>query len=49
MRTACDGPETIELIEKEKPELLLLDIMMPGMSGYQVCTPRKQYDHAQLP
>ncbi|CAH6929184.1 Chitin catabolic cascade sensor histidine kinase ChiS [Vibrio chagasii] len=50
VRTACDGPETIELIEKEKPELLLLDIMMPGMSGYQVCeTLRKQYDHAQLP
>ena len=50
VRTACDGPETIELIEKEKPELLLLDIMMPGMSGYQVCeTLRKQHDHAQLP
>ncbi|MFA0567317.1 response regulator [Vibrio gallaecicus] len=50
VRTANDGPETIELIKKEKPELLLLDIMMPGMSGYQVCeTLRKEFDHAQLP
>ncbi|MBW3694183.1 response regulator [Vibrio sp. T187] len=50
VRTANDGPEAIELIEKEKPELLLLDIMMPGMSGYQVCeTLRKEYDHAELP
>ncbi|MGF1753562.1 response regulator [Vibrio makurazakiensis] len=50
VRTAKDGPEAIELIKTEKPELLLLDIMMPGMSGYQVCeTLRNDYDHAQLP
>jgi len=50
VRTAKDGPEAIELIHNEKPELLLLDIMMPGMSGYQVCESlRKEYDHAQLP
>ncbi|WP_159739330.1 response regulator [Vibrio atypicus] len=50
VRTAKDGLEAIENIEKEKPELVLLDIMMPGMSGYQVCeTLRKEYDHAQLP
>ncbi len=48
--TANDGPQTLEMIEDEKPELLLLDIMMPGMSGYQVCESlRKQYDHAELP
>ncbi|WP_394247699.1 ATP-binding protein [Vibrio profundi] len=50
VRTAKDGPEAIELIANEKPELLLLDIMMPGLSGYQVCEAlRKEYDHAQLP
>ncbi|MEF1254655.1 MULTISPECIES: response regulator [unclassified Vibrio] len=50
VRTAKDGHEALESIEKEKPELLLLDIMMPGMSGYQVCeTVRKKYDHAALP
>lgn len=50
VRTANDGPETIELIKQEKPELLLLDVMMPGMSGYQVCEKlREEYDHAELP
>lgn len=50
VRTISDGPETLALIEQEKPELLLLDIMMPGMSGYQVCSElRKTYDHAELP
>ncbi|MCW8332257.1 response regulator [Vibrio paucivorans] len=50
VRTAKDGYETLELVEKEKPELLLLDIMMPGMSGYSVCEKlREQYDHASLP
>ncbi|BBM63883.1 histidine kinase [Vibrio alfacsensis] len=50
VRTVSDGPDTLTLIEQEKPELLLLDIMMPGMSGYQVCSElRKTYDHAELP
>ncbi|ELU2536201.1 response regulator [Vibrio vulnificus] len=50
VQTASDGPETLELIEHEKPALLLLDIMMPGMSGYQVCHQlRQQYDMAELP
>ncbi|MDF2154990.1 response regulator [Vibrio sp. CAU 1672] len=50
VRAVGDGAEALTLIEKEKPELLLLDIMMPGMSGYQVCSElRKQYDHATLP
>ncbi|CAM2896775.1 response regulator [Vibrio mytili] len=50
VRTIADGPDTLALIEQEKPELLLLDIMMPGMSGYQVCSELRQtYDHAELP
>lgn len=34
---ACDGQQTIEAVEKHSPDLLLLDIMMPRMSGYEVC------------
>ncbi|TVO38830.1 response regulator [Vibrio algivorus] len=50
VRTASDGVSAIQLIEEEKPELVLLDIMMPGMSGYEACQEiRKQYDHGQLP
>lgn len=50
VKTANDGPETLQTLEEEKPELLLLDVMMPGMSGYEVCqTLRKKYDHSQLP
>ncbi|WP_367988184.1 response regulator [Vibrio sp. NTOU-M3] len=50
VRTAKDGHEALDIIEQEKPELLLLDIMMPGLSGYQVCTTlREKYDHSQLP
>ncbi|GAL21415.1 chitin catabolic cascade sensor histidine kinase ChiS [Vibrio maritimus] len=50
VRLAKDGIEALEQIEKEKPELLLLDIMMPGMSGFEVCEAvREKYDHAALP
>lgn len=50
VRTVLEGSEVLTAVKEEKPELLLLDIMMPGMSGYQVCEQLRQtYDHAQLP
>ena len=33
---AADGFETLSLLEKEAPDLLLLDIMMPKLDGYRV-------------
>jgi adenylate cyclase len=35
--TATDGPTALSLIESDPPDLVLLDVMMPGMSGYEVC------------
>ncbi|NRR29265.1 response regulator [Oxalobacteraceae bacterium] len=34
---AKDGMRALELARQEKPELILLDVMMPGMTGYEVC------------
>lgn len=35
--TASSGEEAVELVAKQHPELLLLDLMLPGMSGLEVC------------
>jgi len=35
--TAADGEEALELFHKHNPALLLLDVMMPKMDGFQVC------------
>jgi adenylate cyclase len=35
--TAANGTEALEKIARECPDLVLLDVMMPGLSGYEVC------------
>jgi len=34
---ASDGPEALEIVKSDNPDLILLDIMMPKMSGFEVC------------
>jgi putative two-component system response regulator len=36
IKVATDGETALKIVEKDPPDLILLDIMMPGMSGYQV-------------
>src|SRR5262245_36040270 len=36
-RTAADGEETLEQVRAWRPDLILLDIMMPKISGFEVC------------
>ena len=45
--TADDGEVAIEKFESENPDLLLLDIMMPKMDGYEVC--RKIREKSNVP
>jgi len=35
--TATDGQAALDLVEAEEPDLILLDVMMPGLDGYAVC------------
>jgi DNA-binding response OmpR family regulator len=37
VRTAINGEEALALVESYAPDLVLIDIMMPGKSGYEVC------------
>ena len=50
IRVARDGLEAIDSITQTPPDIVLLDIMMPRMSGYQVCeTLKKNPDTRDIP
>ncbi len=49
--TACDGEETLETFLVEQPDLVILDVMMPKLSGWEVAKyirDREQYDDVRL-
>lgn len=48
--TAFDGKEGLEKVRSEKPDLLVLDVMMPYMDGFEVLKSlRKEPETAELP
>lgn len=44
MEIAVDGEETIAKVDSFKPDLILLDVMMPKLSGFEVCQKLKSDD-----
>ncbi|MFN6049296.1 MAG: response regulator, partial [Planctomycetia bacterium] len=37
VKTVSDGEQALRMVQEWEPDLLLLDIMMPRMSGFEVC------------
>jgi diguanylate cyclase (GGDEF)-like protein/PAS domain S-box-containing protein len=44
---AVDGEEALQRVEIAKPDLVLLDVMMPGIDGFEVCRRLKAQEHTQ--
>ena len=50
VRVAINGMVALKIAQKQSPDLILLDINMPGMDGYQVCSELKSDENtAQIP
>ncbi|HVF60525.1 MAG TPA: response regulator [Thermoanaerobaculia bacterium] len=47
MRTAFDGPDALASAEEFRPEIVLLDIGLPTLSGYDVCRRLRRLPWAQ--
>jgi putative two-component system response regulator len=47
VRVATSGQGALDQVEREVPDLILLDIMMPGISGFDVCAQLKQSEHTK--
>jgi putative two-component system response regulator len=45
---ADNGPKALTLVAEQKPDVILLDVMMPGMDGFAVCHQLKQEEQTRL-
>lgn len=46
--TAEDGPSALKAMEENLPDLVILDIMMPGMDGHQVCNRIREWSQVPI-
>jgi DNA-binding response OmpR family regulator len=46
--TAADGLKALEIARQERPDLIVLDIMLPGMDGFEVCRVLRQEMNAPI-
>ena len=44
VHVASDGPTALRVAEQSRPDLILLDVMMPGIDGYETCRQLKAQD-----
>ena len=48
IREAADGERALDLIRESMPDVVLLDVQMPGLSGYEVCGRLRSMPHGSL-
>jgi putative two-component system response regulator len=48
VHTASNGDEALDLIAREQPDLVLMDVMMPGRDGFETCRALKQSASTRL-
>ncbi len=45
---AADGEEAVRAVEESSPDLVLLDIMMPKMDGFEACRRIREWSHVPI-
>ncbi|MDE3075329.1 MAG: response regulator transcription factor [Chloroflexota bacterium] len=48
IRTASSGPEALELVRAHDPDVVVLDVMLPGLDGIEVCRRLRQFSDAYV-
>ncbi len=48
VQIACDGAEGLEMARKNRPDIIVLDIMLPGIDGYKICKTLKNDPETEL-
>ena len=46
-RSAADAHEALRLVRREVPDVVLLDVRLPDISGYQLCRRLRQESHPE--